>query len=116
MKFLFLILFFFVFSFPGNSQDHMNFYEDTAKMKQEILTFIPVGTDTAQAKQIMLNNKFGYDGNYVNQPFLYGGNLDFLFFIYEEGLIFCENRWKAALIYKNGSVTGVQVQFVVICL
>jgi len=116
MKLFSFLFLFMCFSFFAHGQTNMKFYEDTALMKQEVLSRIPVGTDTAAARQIMLKSKFDFAGNYLNQPFLYGGNIDFLFFIHDEGAIFCMDRWKVALVYKNGIVTGVQVQFVVICL
>jgi len=116
MKKLLLLSFVFCLSASAFAQNKMKFYEDTAKMKQEVLSRIPIGTDTATARQIMLNSKFDFVGNYINDTFLYGGNINFLFFMHDEGLIFCMNRWKTALVYENAKVTGVQVQFVIICL
>lgn len=116
MKIIFSIFLFVSLSFFCHSQNKMTFHEDTTKMKQEVLSYIPIGTDTASAKKIMLKSKFNFVGNYINEPFLYGGNIDFLFFMHDEGVIFCMNRWKVALVYKDGKVADVQVQFVIICL
>lgn len=116
MKTILPILIFVSHSFFCKAQNKMKFYEDTKKMKQEVLSYIPIGTDTASATKIMLDSKFNFVGDYVNETFLYGGNIDFLFFIHDEGVIFCMNRWKVGLVYKDGKVTDAQVQFVIICL
>ena len=116
MKIIFPILLFVSHSFFCLGQNKMKFYEDTVKMKQEVFSYIPIGTDSARACQIMSESKFEFVGNYVNETFLYGRNIDFLFFIHDEGVIFCMNRWKIALVHNNAKVTDVQVQFVIICL
>lgn len=110
-SFLVLIQYFIV-----SSQNKMKFYEDTSKMKVEVLSFIPLGTDTATCKQIMLHNKFNFIGAYVNETFLRGGNIDFLFFFHDEGVIFYMNRWKIALVHKKGKLSDIQIQFVIIGL
>jgi hypothetical protein len=100
----------------ASAQALMKFVEDTAAMRKEILLHIPIGTNTDSVQKIMERNKFSYEGDYKNEIFLTDKKMDFLFFFHDEGVIFCMNRWKAAMVYKEGKLSDVVVQFVVICL
>ena len=98
------------------AQEQIHFYEDTAQMKKEILSRIPIGTPIDSAKKIMIQNKFEYNDDYKNETFMYRRKEDFLLLFHDEGVIFSMNRWKVALVYKEKKLADVEVQFVIIGL
>jgi len=93
------------------------FYEDTAKMKKEVLLQIPAGTDTATAIHIMAKNTFQFsevvqdDNEFIAHP-----HIDYLLFFHDRPGIWSMDRWKAFVIFRNGKVTDVFILFNVIML
>jgi hypothetical protein len=97
-------------------QSKMKFYEDTTLMKKEVLSYIPAGTPTSTAIEILKKNGFIYYEDIKDGDFLHHSHIDFLFLYHDETAIIALNRWQLAVIYKEDKVTDVVVKFVIIGL
>jgi hypothetical protein len=117
MKLIFPILFLMISACDIHAQEKIHFYEDTTQMRKEILLHVPIGSDTAMAIKKMTLGGFESFSRETNTYFLYNTTpIDFLFFYHDVGAIISMDRWKVAIVHKNGKVTDIQVQFVIIGL
>ncbi len=119
MKIVVTILFISL-SLASFGQSKMKFYEDTVKMKEEVMHFIPLGTDTAQAKIILKENKFEgitmyWDSEYACGKKMYS-HLNFVYAFHDEGAIWCSLHWQVALVHQKGKIVDVHISYSTICL
>src|ERR1051325_4281199 len=96
------------------AQKKIILYYDTAQMRTEILSHIPIGTDIESAKKIMKKNHFNiedmkigtssYRKEFVKAP------LDYVFCRRNiSGFFsFVEKSWAVAILYKDGKVAHVK--------
>jgi hypothetical protein len=114
-----MIILFLFFSSAVFAQDKIHFYEDTAQMRKEMLSHIPIGTPIETAEKIMNANKC--DCSYMKDEEFAAGkilhsHIDYLYCFHDQPCIWSSDHWQIAIVYKEGKVTDVLVAFSIIML
>ena len=112
-KIIFLSVIFILLAYNSKAQK-FEFYQDTLKMKAEILKYIPLGTDTSTAQKIMRKNKFKTTWN-RNADFNSGQtrykNMNYIYCDRSKSKGWITSRWQVALVHKNGKIIKVINEF-----